>query len=258
MNLDKSEVSFNRNIKEDDKVAIQARMNINSVEGLGKYLGMPVVLGRSKRDIFLLIVERVWKKMKGWMEKILSRVGKEVLIKAVAQAIPSYIMSCYKLPENVCNELESMMANFWWGSKEGKWKVHWLNWGKLSRAKEDGGLGCRRIREFNASLLGKHYWRLMKGEDSLVGRVFKSRYFPNCSLANSSVGFCPSYAWRSIRSARELVQRGTRWRIGNGDSVKVLSDNWLPNSLGFWVVGAARGVDQNTTVGEFIDRGLGC
>ncbi|XP_058733791.1 uncharacterized protein LOC131605427 [Vicia villosa] len=218
VNLDKSEVSFSRNIKEEDKAAIQTRLNMNSVGGHGKYLGIPVVLGRSKREVFSLVVERVWKKMKGWKERFLSRAGKEVLIKAVAQAIPSYIMSCYKLPENVCNELESMLANFWWGSKEGK----------------------------------------RKGEESLVGRVFKSRYFPNCSLADSSVGFCPSYAWRSIISARELVQRGTRWRIGNGDSVKVLSDNWLPNSSGFRVLGNARGVDQHTKVGDFIDRDLGC
>lgn len=54
----------------------------------------------------------------------MSRDCKEVLIKVMAQAIPSYVMSCFKLPEDVCKELESLMAKFWWGSKEGEKKIH--------------------------------------------------------------------------------------------------------------------------------------
>jgi hypothetical protein len=57
------------------------------------------VFGRSKKDVFSFVQERVWKKVKGWKEKFLSRAGKETLIKAVAQAIPNYIMSCYKVPK---------------------------------------------------------------------------------------------------------------------------------------------------------------
>lgn len=45
-------------------------------------------------------------------EGALSRAGKEVLIKVVVQFIPSYIMSCYKLPEGVCKELKSTMSKF--------------------------------------------------------------------------------------------------------------------------------------------------
>lgn len=57
----------------------------------------------------------------------MSRVGKDVLIKDVAPAIPSYVMSCYKLPESVCQELEGILANFWLGSKNKERKVHWMS-----------------------------------------------------------------------------------------------------------------------------------
>lgn len=50
--------------------------------------------------------------MKGWKEGFLSRASKEVLIKVVVQAIPSYIMSFFKLPKGVCKEIERMMASF--------------------------------------------------------------------------------------------------------------------------------------------------
>ncbi|XP_058750829.1 uncharacterized mitochondrial protein AtMg00310-like [Vicia villosa] len=166
--------------------------------------------------------------MKGWKDRFHSRAQKAVLIKEVAQANSSYIMSCYKLSESVCHELESLLEKFWWGMKENKRKIHLLSWGKLSRAKRRGGLGFRGFSEFNVSFLGKHYWRLLKGENTLVGKVFKSRYFPKCSLEDSLVGFNPNYACRSFFSARDLVLR------------------------------AARGVDQNTKVKGFINSDLGC
>lgn len=72
---------------------IQERMGVKTVQRHSKYLRLPIIYGRSKKEIFRLVIERVWKKIKGWKEKFLSRAGKEVLIKVVARAIPSYIMS---------------------------------------------------------------------------------------------------------------------------------------------------------------------
>ncbi|XP_058784603.1 uncharacterized mitochondrial protein AtMg00310-like [Vicia villosa] len=169
-----------------------------------------MVFGRSKKEVFRLDVERVWKKVKGWKEKFLSRAGKEVLIKVVAQAIPTYIMSCYRIPENVCKEIESMLEKFWWGSKEGERKIHWLKWERMANSKRDGGIGFRGIHDFNISLLGKQFWRLLQADGSLMERFFKGRYYPRCSIADTGTGFNPSYAWRSILSLRELVLNGAR------------------------------------------------
>lgn len=76
-----------------------------------KYLGIPVVFSISKKEIFAFVIDRVWNKIKGWKHKFLSREDKEVLIKAVAQTILSYIMSFYKLHESNFNEIEAMLVN---------------------------------------------------------------------------------------------------------------------------------------------------
>lgn len=108
----------------------------------------------------------------------MSYAGKEVLVKVVGQAIPTYVMSCYKIPEYVCHEIEYLIASFWWGAKNGERNLHWLSWDKLSKVKGVGGLGFRGISDFNSCLLGKHYWRLLSQESLLVGKVLKERYFP--------------------------------------------------------------------------------
>ena len=85
---------------------------------------MPALVGRAKKRSFIYIKERVWKKLQGWKEKLLFVVGREVLIKVVIQAIPTYTMSCFKLPRGLIKELEVLIRKFWWGYTEDSRKVH--------------------------------------------------------------------------------------------------------------------------------------
>ena len=73
---------------------------------------MPTDAGHSKNGTFKYLRDRVWEKVKGWMEKLLSTAGKEVLIKAVAQAIPVYSMSCFRLPRGLCDSISSIIRQF--------------------------------------------------------------------------------------------------------------------------------------------------
>lgn len=50
--------------------------------------------------------------------------GKEVLLKLVAQATPTYSMSLFKILVQMVKDINMVMANFWWGRDENKWKTH--------------------------------------------------------------------------------------------------------------------------------------
>ena len=101
------------------------------------------------------IKERVGRKLFGWKEKIISLGGREVLIKAVTQAIPTYTMSCFQLPKGLCDEIESMMRKFWWGQRGQEPKVVWVSWKKLCKSKLKGGMGFRNLQAFNLAMLAK-------------------------------------------------------------------------------------------------------
>ena len=51
---------------------------------LGKYLGLPSIIGRSKTEVFADLKEKVGRKLAGWKGKLLFIGGREILIKAVA------------------------------------------------------------------------------------------------------------------------------------------------------------------------------
>ena len=69
-------------------------------------------MGRSKRNTFNDLKDKLGNKLSCWKEKLLSNAGKEILIKLVAQAIPSYTMSCFKLPNALCDDIASLVRQF--------------------------------------------------------------------------------------------------------------------------------------------------
>uniref|UniRef100_A0A2N9J5F1 RNase H type-1 domain-containing protein n=1 Tax=Fagus sylvatica TaxID=28930 RepID=A0A2N9J5F1_FAGSY len=165
-----------------------------------KYLGLPSLVGRNRSESFTQIKERVWQKLKGWKEKLLSQL---------------------------CNDLEAMVRRFWWSNNSEQCKIHWVAWRKLCQPKQKGGMGFRDLCKFNDALLAKQVWRLIHDTNSLFYRVFKAKFFPHGSILDCLTTTRGSYAWQSILKAREVISRGAIWRVGNGQSINVWNHRWL-------------------------------
>ncbi|XP_070013439.1 uncharacterized protein [Nicotiana sylvestris] len=99
VNLDKSAICFSRNATEKEKIEIFSLLGQQQRNEMSIYLGLPVIVGRSKKKMLKFIKDRVKTKIKGWKGKFLSRAGKEVMLKFVLAAIPTYALSCFQLPD---------------------------------------------------------------------------------------------------------------------------------------------------------------
>ena len=61
------------------------------------------------------------------------------------------------------------------------------------------------------------------------------------------------YGWRSILVGREVIWRGAKWRVGNGESIKLWGDRWLPSLSYPSLQGPLVAELQEATVSYLID-----
>ncbi|XP_018473827.1 uncharacterized protein LOC108845056 [Raphanus sativus] len=171
INFDKSSLLFGKRILVNDRQQIKDILGIQNEGGIGSYLGIPEDISGSKYKLFVFLKEKLLHRVNGWTGRWLSKGGKEVLINSILLALPTYVMSSFLLPLEICENPASAIAQFWWSSNPPKRGIYWATWDKMCKPREEGGIGFRMIHEFNLALLAKQLWRLTQFPDSLVARV---------------------------------------------------------------------------------------
>ncbi|KAL3524580.1 hypothetical protein ACH5RR_012952 [Cinchona calisaya] len=172
----------------------------------GKYLALPMVITRSKDEVFGFIREKVKKRLEGWKGKLLSQAGKEVLLKFLILALPTYVMSCFKLSRKLCKDIGSCMARFWWGGTQDNKKFSYVNWRRIMKDKEDGSLGFKDIEHFNTVLLAKQVWRLITQPNLLVSKILKAKYLNKEDIFSTEIPKNASWIWQSMISSRWVIE----------------------------------------------------
>ncbi|XP_031097211.1 uncharacterized protein LOC116001448 [Ipomoea triloba] len=148
VNFHKSSVCFSRNTTPATRVEVALALGVVQAPNFGKYLGLPSFIGREKRAVFSYIEDKIKHKIGSWNKRLLSQAGKEVLLKSVAQSMPTFSMSVFLLPESVCLSIERTMNRYWWGPGNDR-GIHWKAWDRLCIPKKYGGLRFKDLRAFN-------------------------------------------------------------------------------------------------------------
>lgn len=141
INFEKSAITFCPSSFSEIMNNIQHFLSIPVVSGHELYLGLPNFSLRSKRVLFSFLRDRVFKMIHCWTSNFFSAEGKEVLIKSVLQAIPTYVMSCFKIPFSICKEIEQCVLNFGGVLMLIAKGLHWASWASLCQSKSKGGIG---------------------------------------------------------------------------------------------------------------------
>lgn len=182
--------------------SIKGILQISQTTFEARYLGLPTPDGRMSKGKLKSLQEKLAKSLMEWGDNHLSLGGKEIKIKAVAQALPVYIMSVFKVPAGLCEELTKMIRRFWWGVEKGKRKTHWVSWDSMLRPKGRGGMGFKNLRLFNQALLARQAWRLIEFPNSLCAQVLRAKYYPSGNLTDTVFTGNGSTTWLAIEHGR--------------------------------------------------------
>ncbi|XP_019160490.1 PREDICTED: uncharacterized protein LOC109157064 [Ipomoea nil] len=190
VNYHKSNICYSKNTRAEIREEIADMLGVVQAQNFGKYLGLPSFVGRNRKSM------------------------------------PTFSMSVFLLPMTLCTAIERTMNRYWWRARDDQ-GIHWKAWDKLCIPKEYGGLGFKELRAFNLAMLGKQAWHFLTQPHSLVSRVYKARYYPTNSFYEACLGNNPSFCWRSILAAQDLICGGVRRRIGDGKSTLIWEHPWL-------------------------------
>ncbi|CAM8965988.1 unnamed protein product [Rhodiola kirilowii] len=198
INYCKSEFFVGCNVCPELARCIGSILGMKKVNRIEKYLGLPVCINGRNSSMWNYLEDRMWKRVSGWKEKLLSMAGKETLIKSVVQALPVYALSCFRLPKKITDRWNSIVSSFWWNNaKEGRF-IAWLDKRKLQQTKEEGGLGMKNFQFLNWALIMKQAWRIFSKPELLISKIYKARYSSSTEMLDARLGFRPSWAWRSV------------------------------------------------------------
>jgi hypothetical protein len=82
-------------------------------------------------------------------------------------------------------------------------------------------------------MLARQAWCLLTQPESLCARVLKAKYYPRGQLQDTVFPRGASSSWQAIQHGLELLKKGLIWRIGNGQSIRIWRDPWIPRPHSF-------------------------
>jgi hypothetical protein len=263
INPQKSAVTFSAKTCVETRDRVKLLLGIQKEGGLGKYLGLPELFGRKKKDLFTLIVDRIRQKACSWSSRFLSSAGKLIMLKSVLAAMPTYTMSCFKLPCSLYKRIQSALTRFWWDSSMDKKKMCWISWLNLTKSKGEGGLGFRDLQCFNDALLAKQSWRILTKPQCLLARTLLGKYCHSTPFLDCKPPATISHGWRSICIGRDLLKRKLGKVIGCGKQTSLWQEPWLSLQSPITPMGPPPASSHKWTVSQLIspttlewDRGL--
>ena len=203
------------------------------------YLGLPLGANPRSLSTWEPVINKFKSRLSVWKRKNLSLRGRLILLKPCLSNLPVYYMSLYKVPVQVCKELDKLQRRFLWGGHQGKRKMHLISWNVIARDKSSGGWGITPIQCKNAALLGKWWWRFGSEKRALWRKVIIEKcdgshkaWFPlslNRKACSPILKGILSIADENSKY-RSAILENLVIKVGSGHDILFWLDPWVSSS----------------------------
>ena len=202
------------------------------------YLGISLGANPRRTETWKLVIEKVRKWLSLWKAKLLSRVGRLVLIKLVLNSLLLFYLSIFRIPNSIALQIIKLQRRFFWVLDGRRKAIPLISWDVIQKLKEMGGLGVSDLVVKNTALLFKWWWRFSNDSHLLWKRVV-------CSIHNISQND-KIHALNSANSGRlrslwgqitnmarfwdealDVTQKGFHRKVGVGSSSLFWVDQWV-------------------------------
>jgi hypothetical protein len=130
------------------------------------YLGLPITVNWLRINHLQYVLDWAANKMQGWQANLLNIGGRKELVKTVLSSLPTYLLTAIKPSKKFYKEMDKLRRRFLWAGTQrlhgGKCKV---NWQRVCRPMNRGGLGITDLEKFGRALRLRWLWFQWKSPD---------------------------------------------------------------------------------------------
>ncbi|XP_062112764.1 uncharacterized protein LOC133823927 [Humulus lupulus] len=167
------------------------------------YLGVPICPKRISAKECTLLVDKMTTRIRSWSTRNIYFAGRAVLINSVLLSIQSYWSQIMLLPRKVIKEIEAICRAFLWTGKQVMVGAGQIAWDSLCKPKVAGGIGIKKISEWNKAAMFKYVWAVAAKEDNLWVRWVHSVYIKGGVWWDYIAPAHGGWYWRKVVAVKE-------------------------------------------------------
>ncbi|KAK1300235.1 hypothetical protein QJS10_CPB13g01231 [Acorus calamus] len=192
-----------------------------------KHLGLPLQSSYLSNASCSPLVDKVRKRLQVWTAIYLSKAGRVELINSVLINLSFYWTAGFSLPKKTVKTIEQICRRFLWAGEEGRMKLHAVSWADVCLPRAEGGLGIKRVSEWNLAALGTRLWEIATNNQSLWASWIKKRYCRRNTVWNASPSSSDSPLWKKILNTAQWLRVQVQYIIFEGTTINLWEDPWL-------------------------------
>ncbi|XP_074289243.1 uncharacterized protein LOC141614396 [Silene latifolia] len=170
------------------------------------------------------LIDKIVQRIRNLGARKLSYAGRLVLVQSVLKALHNYWASILILPVGVFKRIEDICRNFLWIGGVDYLRSPLVSWGKICRAKNEGGLGLKCAIQWNKAAVGKLVWWLASKPDLLWVRWVNGVYIKGENWLEYAPTNNSSWSWRKICYVKSIYQESYQnliWTMDQGNEYSI-------------------------------------
>lgn len=192
-----------------------------------RYLGVPLMAQKMRRHDFQPLLDKINSRFTSWTARHLSFAGRLQLLKSVIYSTINFWASIFILPNQCLLKLEQMCNAFLWTGAPNSARGAKISWDIVCSAKENGGLGLKRLSSWNTVLALKLIWLLFTAAGSLWVSWVRLNLIGSRNFWNLNPYYSGSWIWRKLCKLRSIARPFIICEVGSGITASFWHDNWI-------------------------------
>ncbi|KAG7577371.1 Endonuclease/exonuclease/phosphatase superfamily [Arabidopsis thaliana x Arabidopsis arenosa] len=235
---------------------ISSRHNLTHGSLPIRYLGVPLLPSKLNASDYQPLIDRIKGRISSWTNRHLSFAGRLQLLHSVINSTINFWASIFILPNKCIAELEQLCSAFLWKGAASSARGAKVSWEVVCSPKSAGGLGLKRLADWNQIFGLKLIWLLFSQAGSLWVSWVKNHLIRGRCFWDADFRFTGSWIWRRLSKLRVLARPFIFCSVQSGCLALFWHDNWTNLGPLIDIVGPAgprvTGIGLLATVSEAV------